>query len=119
MISGLNGRSYKEKCAEIGLNTLEARREKQDLLEAYKIIHGEKQQEGQEILLMTKGREGATTHNAMDPWNLVVPRARLDIRSNAFPIRVANRWNRLPQAVKMSKNLNIFKNALKSIDTGD
>ena len=119
MISGLNGRSYKEKCAEIGLNTLEARREKQDLLEAYKIIHGEKQQEGQEILLMTKGREGATTRNAMDPWNLVVPRARLDIRSNAFPIRVANRWNRLPQAVKMSKNLNIFKNALKSIDTGD
>ena len=37
MISGLTGRTYEEKCKELGLDTLEERRLKQDMLQTYKI----------------------------------------------------------------------------------
>ena len=39
MISGLTGKSYKEKCAEIGLETLEDRRIRQDLVQTFKILN--------------------------------------------------------------------------------
>ena len=40
MISGLAGNTYEEKCKELGLESLEARRNKQDLLQTYKIFNG-------------------------------------------------------------------------------
>ena len=118
MISCLKAGSYEEKCVELGLETLEARCERQDLLEAYKIIHGEETQGGQNILVQAPARAGPVTRNAIDPWNLVVPRSRLDIRKNSFTVRVAEKWNSLPPTVKAAKNLFMFKSALKHLDTG-
>ena len=40
MISGLTGTTYDEKCRESGLESLEERRRKQELLQAYKILSG-------------------------------------------------------------------------------
>ena len=59
MMSGRKSKSYEEKCEEIGLETfvtLVARRERQDLLEAYKIIHD---QGGEKLLVRNGIREGA------------------------------------------------------------
>ena len=36
----MKGRTYEDKCKELGLDTLECRRNKQDLLQAYKIFKG-------------------------------------------------------------------------------
>ena len=44
MISGLKGGSYEEKCKELNIDTLEVRRERQDLLEAYRVVHSEVQE---------------------------------------------------------------------------
>ena len=71
MISGLGGISYEEKCRELKLETLEARRERQDLLEAYKIIHREPQPGGEKLLVRSTVR-GAITRTAADPWRLEV-----------------------------------------------
>ena len=38
MMSGLRGQSYEEKCKEIGLDTLENRREDADMIQTFKII---------------------------------------------------------------------------------
>ena len=38
MMSGLKGRTYEEKCKEIGLETLEERRKDMDMIQTYKII---------------------------------------------------------------------------------
>ena len=91
MISGLKSKSYEEKCEEIGLESLKARRERQELLEAYKIIHGPERKRGEEILVIPTAREGVVTRNAADPWNLVVPRSRLDIRKHNFSARIGTR----------------------------
>ena len=40
MISGLTGTTYDKRCRELGLESLEERRRKQDLLQAYKILSG-------------------------------------------------------------------------------
>ena len=118
MISGLTSRSYEEKCKEIGLETLEARRERQDLLEAYKIIHGKNQLDGEKMLTRATERAGVVSRTALDPWKLEIPRSRLETRKNTFAARVPKKWNRLPTNIKASENLLMFKNALKRYSSG-
>ena len=113
MISGLSGRSYDEKCKEVGLESLETRRERQDLFEAYKIIHSGEQNGERKILVRATARAGTVTRTAADPWKLDVPRSRLDIRKNNFSARVTEKWNLLPATTKAAVNLTVFKNALQ------
>ena len=40
LVSGRHGKTYEETYLELGLETLEERRRKQDLLQAYKILSG-------------------------------------------------------------------------------
>ena len=40
IISGLQGSTYKEKLEESGLETLEAIRDRSDMIQTYKIVHG-------------------------------------------------------------------------------
>jgi hypothetical protein len=40
MVSGLKGKSYEERCAELGLETLETRRIKQDMSLVHKLSNG-------------------------------------------------------------------------------
>ena len=112
MISGLKSGSYEEKCKELNIDTLEVRRERQDLLEAYKIIHSE-EDNSKKVLVRQIERAGAATRTTADPWKLSVPRARLDIRKNNFASRVPEKWNKLPLEIKNAPNLISFKNALK------
>ncbi len=39
-------------------------------------------------------------------------RAKLNIRKNAFPLRVVEPWNSLPDSVIQAKSINTFKNRL-------
>jgi hypothetical protein len=38
--AGLKGKTYEEKCKEVGLETLAMRRNMQDLMQTFKIMHG-------------------------------------------------------------------------------
>ena len=118
MISELKSGSYEEKCKELNIDTLEVRRERQDLLEAYRVVHSEVQENSQKVLVRQNERAGAATRATADPWKLTVPRARLDIRKNTFAARVPEKWNRLPVEIKNAPNLIVFKNALKRYHTG-
>ena len=103
MISGLKSGSNEEKCKELGIDTLEVRRERQDLLEAYRIIHSEEQREGQKMLVRTTGQIGATMRAAADRWKLSVPRSRLDVRKNTFAARIPEKWSSLPLRLKIQQ----------------
>ena len=112
MISGLSGRTYEEKCKEIGLDTLEIRRNRQDLLQAYKIFSG-KDRIKQDSLFTTIGENPARqTRFTVDPLNIVEKRSRLDIRKNSYAVRIAEDWNKLSHEVKTSRTVSIFKNAI-------
>ena len=108
MVSGLRGSNYEEKCAELGLETLERRREKQDMAEVYKDMR----KSGGHSLFESAAREGARTRMVADPLNLRMQRAATDTRKHFFTVRAVERWNGLPQEVKQAPNLKAFKRAL-------
>ena len=83
MISGLKTKTYEERCKELGLETLEARRERQDLLETYKIREKQGKTNTGRLLLGigNQVRKGAVTRSGADPNNIAVQRTRLDTTS--------------------------------------
>ena len=118
MISGLNqGLSYEEKCAEIGLETLEMRRKKQDLIQAYKILNGFDKIKWEDFYTKSMDRTTRVTRATNDPMNLVVPHARLDVRKNSFFVRTPRLWNELPAETKNAPSLAAFKNTISQILT--
>ena len=61
---------------------------------------------------------GQDTRQASD---LHVPCGRLDIRQNSMKIHGANMWNSIPENVKMSKSIYVYKQRLRNflLDTNN
>ena len=111
MISGLKGKTYIEKCEEPGIDTLEAHRDKQDLLETFKIMRNP--DDAGRLLHGTRARASAVTRTAAEPANINVERARLDIRKYSYTGRPPEMRNKLPGALKSCGSIQMFKIALK------
>ena len=107
MVSELTGRSYEEKCKELGIETLEARREKQDLFEALNIFK-EPGPNNAERLQKQQTRNGAVTRNSAEPWNAAT--IQRSIQKCSFTGLTADAWNKLPAELKASQTLTKFKN---------
>ena len=120
MISGLRSEdSYEEKCREIGLDTLEVRRTRQDLVQTFKILNDIDKIKWDEVFTKSQDIAIRTTRAAADPLNLVVPRAKLEIRKNSFFVRAPTLWNRLPPNAKNATSVPMFKYlATNAITTG-
>jgi uncharacterized protein YhaN len=101
MIAGLKPGTYEDKCKEIGLETLEERREVQDLAQTYKMIQG-KEKLKKELFSHV---DGGRTRQDGDPLNLKQKPARLEIRRNFFTQRVVKKWNAIQSDVKQAKNV--------------
>ncbi len=89
MVAGLKSKEYKEKCSELGLETLEQRRMKQDMSLVHKLTR-----EGQHFPYWSQS----------------------DIRKHSFAVRVVEGWNRLPDQVKMTASKDAFKRMLQNND---
>ncbi len=57
MVAGLKGADYSEKCEELGLETLEAKRKNQDMM----LVHKYMAQQSESELLVKTGQERAQT----------------------------------------------------------
>jgi hypothetical protein len=104
MIAGLKPGTYEDKCKEIGLETLEERREVQDLAQTYKMIQG-KEKLKKELFSHV---DGGRTRQDGDPLNLKQKPARLEIRRNFFTQGAVKKCIAIP-AVKPAKNVKQFK----------
>jgi hypothetical protein len=96
MVAGLKGKEYAERCMELGLETLEERRQ------IYKMT-----QDAQMTSMFEKARsnnQGARTRQATAHQGLAVQYARTDIRKHSFAVRIVEKWNHLPDTVKMAPN---------------
>ena len=119
MISGLKGHTYEEKCKEIGLETLERRREDMDMIKTYKIIAKvdkvdksmwfKMAAENAEIMTRAKSDRAISDRSRIE-----AKRVRTEARGHFFSQRVVNSWNRLPVVTRDAKNVNSFKQELKS-----
>jgi hypothetical protein len=97
MVAGLKGANYLEKCAELGLETLEKRRNDQDLALVYKFVTKNDRQ------TLFSRQDGARTRQAAGGHGLTVQYARTDPRKYSFAVRTVDSWNRLPERVKAAE----------------
>ena len=117
-IPDMKDKSYRERLELLGLPTLQYRRYRGDMIEAYKIIHGIYDAS------VTHGfftQKPGITNYWLRHHDFVVTKERSnkDTKRFAFKSRIANQWNHLPSHVVTSSSLNVFKNNLDRMWYGD
>ena len=100
--------SYDDRLSQLGLTTLETRRRRGDLIEAFKIMTDREDLDKNLFFQLATSGYGLRGHSL----KLAVPRCHLDIRKHSFSHRVVTDWNRLPEYVVMSPSVNAFKSRL-------
>ena len=108
MIPGLSGETYQDKLAELGLQSLEDRRKRADMIAVYKILSGHDKIDRHK-LFNCYGTQSRTTRLSQYPDNIQPTHSNTDIRRNFFTQRIINDWNSLPQDIKESTTTNNFK----------
>jgi hypothetical protein len=105
-VSGLRGRTYSERLAELDLPSLEDRRKEADLMQVFKILNDECSVYGEKwFIKMDNGRE---TRNMVG--NTLRPqRASHNFRRGFFSCRAPDLWNGLPRLVREAGNAGQFK----------
>ena len=110
MVSGLEGRSYEERLKECGLTSLEDRRQRGDMIEVWKILHGKEDVDPSTLFSMANDAADQITRSSSYSLNVVKPKFKNDPRKYFFSVRSCETWNNLPYSVRESKSLNTFKN---------
>ena len=111
LVAGLQGNTYEDKCVELGLETLEKRRTKQDLLQTYKILHGVDKVDPRSLFTLTGPVIGRTTRFTADLMNIVEDRSRLDIKkilTRSESQANGTNWIRRLKKAAQHQPLNVF-----------
>jgi len=113
MIDGMATLSYEERLEELGLESLHRRGRRNDLIQAYRVLNGIDKVESSMFTKVSDFHARDTRSSSKS--NLVVHRAKLDLRKFFFSNRVTADWNALPQHVQEAKTLSSFKTQMKLI----
>ena len=116
-VTRISSKMFKEeKLAEAGMVTLEARRLRGDLLQAYRVFNGVDDVDPSKWFTMVQGRGGATsTRYTGGVFNVERGEGRGEVRKNFWSQRVVDPWNNLPDEVKTASSLDNFKNGIDNL----
>jgi len=111
MVAGLRSKDYRERCAELGLQTLEDRRRDQDMALVHKLLQDKR---GTGMFQRGAVNEATVqTRRAMSTLGLTTQYSRTNIRKYSFGVRIVEDWNKLPDHVRQAPNKETFKSRLK------
>ena len=111
MVSGLSSKDYEERLAEVGLLSLKSRRTRGDMIQVWKMMNGFQSVDAGKWFATVPSVSTQFTRLADDPLCLRRPTFSSDIRKNFFSVRVIDLWNSLPAPMKISKDMDMFKDA--------
>ena len=108
----LNIGSYLERLNALGLNTLEYRRCKYDVILVYKIIHGLIDLNFSDFFSFSSSPYNLRRHS----YSLKMSKFNTDVRKSFFSNRIIKLWNSLPDSVVNSPSIYIFRKRLDNFD---
>lgn len=108
LVPQLRGLSYEKRLDKLKLTTLQDRRIRGDIIEAYKLLTGKEKVSYEQFFKLQISGHNTRGHSL----KLAVQRSRLDVRKYFFTQRVVEHWNSLPQFVIEAPSVNCFKTRL-------
>ena len=118
-VSNLKGRNYEDRLRELTLETLEERRTRGDLIQAYRVLSGKADVDPNIwFTLYQPAEDTVSTRQAGGHLNLVPQQWKGEVRKNFWSIRIVESWNKLPSSVKLASTVNEFKNSLDNLNVG-
>ena len=111
-VTNLRSQTYEGRLQELGLDSLEERRKRGDLITAYKVLTGKDNVDPTTWFTNFDHGVGAVTRRQAGHLNVEIPVWDGEVRRNFWSVRVCNPWNNLPDEVKEVETLNGFKNAV-------
>lgn len=111
-IPGMSHLSYRERLSRLSLETLEARRIKFDLLQAYKIYYQIDRLNFDDFFSHPQNVISTRGHDR----KLLLPHSRIDARRYSFAVRSVNYWNSLTDEAAGAATYPRFKASLNRID---
>lgn len=106
LVPELQGLSYEQRLCELNLPTLDYRRKRYDLIQAFRIIRNE------DDIASSTFFKFSDNDLRGHPYKLVKPRANKSIRLHTFSHRVVSAWNSLPAEIVCAKDTVSFKTKL-------
>ncbi len=107
LVRDLSHLSYSDRLKRLNLTTLYYRRQRSDMLQVYRIVHGIDRIDSN---VFFKFSDRPTRGNSL---RLLKPRALTSFKQYSFSHRIVNMWNDLPDDVVLADSINVFKNRLE------
>jgi hypothetical protein len=112
MVSGLRSREYEDRLRELEMTTLEERRHQADMLQMFKIMRGDGQQNPADLFRPPAAADAAArTRQHAEPLNVRPNHGRLEISRHSFAVRAGEPWNEVPGCIKRARTAAAFKRA--------
>jgi hypothetical protein len=105
LLASLSNLDYPARLATLHLPSLEHRRNRGDLIDCYKYVHGVYNTES----LFKLSTSDRTRGHSL---KLIKEQCSRQVRMNFFSVRVVNVWNSLPEQVVSAPSVNAFKSRL-------
>jgi hypothetical protein len=109
-VDGLRSLSYSDRLKQLGLPTLQIRRQYFDLLECYKIIRGLVRSECANVIHLSDNNTRGRNCNLVS----ALPPAHRNIRKHYFIERILPQWNALSAEIVQQNTYKGFKSALRN-----
>ena len=115
-VANLRGKTYNDRLRELNLDTLEDRRQRGDLIQAYRTLSNKDNVDPSTFFDMYESKEGGVITRQKGGLKNIVPNSwKGEVRHNFWSVRVVAPWNALPDQVKGVDTLDSFKNSLDNI----
>jgi len=96
-----------QRLKALGLQSLQRRRLRGDLIETYKIVTGKEKINSDQLF-----QKATTTELRGHSIKLYKKSSRLELRKHSFSQRIVDHWNKLPDDVVFAATISTFKRRL-------